>query len=189
MRRCMYVTRVLYIVILLLGLYSRAYTQQIATVGVIDIAKLYAAFPKESGGYGDLEQLKKKYQTEIDKEIDELELLKRKKVLALKNKNYKLADSLDKEINRMADYITSLSSRRQGDLIRRSKSPVAKKILTDIAKCHCSCCRRKRIHTHFQEQHRWTTMVGSYCRYYRRCYKTYSREINLNVNMCYLQCR
>ncbi len=132
MRRCMYVTRVLYIVILLLGLYSRAYTQQIATVGVIDIAKLYAAFPKESGGYGDLEQLKKKYQTEIDKEIDELELLKRKKVLALKNKNYKLADSLDKEINRMADYITSLSSRRQGDLIRRSKSPVAKKFLQTL---------------------------------------------------------
>lgn len=112
--------------------YNRSYSQQIATVGVIDVSKLYTAFPKESGGYGDLEQLKKKYQIEIDREIDDLELLKRKKVLALKEKDYKLADSLDKEINRMTDYITSISNRRQRDLIRRSKSPVSKKFLQTL---------------------------------------------------------
>ncbi len=124
--------RVVCISLILFALFSSAYAQQIATVGVIDVPKLYAAFPKEAGGYGDLEQLKKQYQTEIDEEIDKLDLVKGKKVLALKEKDYKLADSLDKEINRMSDYITALSNRRQKDLIRRSKSPVAKQFLQTL---------------------------------------------------------
>lgn len=108
---------------------SAAGAQQIATVGVVDVGKIYAAFPQEAGGYADLEKLKQQYQKEIDEQVDKLELMKRERVLAMKNNDFAKADQLDAQIDRMAQYIDALSERRQQSLIQQSGSPASRAFL------------------------------------------------------------
>lgn len=106
--------------------------EQITTVAVINIPAVMEAFPSEARGYENLSELKKRYQNEINDQIDKLNALKREKALAMKDEDYDRATSLDSRINNLANYITTLSEQRQRDLTRRSQSPVSKAFLNKL---------------------------------------------------------
>ena len=108
------------------GMVGKVYAEQITTVAIIDMAKVFSAFPSESRGYENLETLKTRYQKEIDDQINTLNTLKKKKNLALKAEDYDEATALDRRITQQSNYITSLSERRQQDLIKRSNQKTSK---------------------------------------------------------------
>ena len=108
--------------------------EQITTVAIIDMAKIFSVFSSEAGGYESLEKLKAKYQQEIDDQINRLNTLKKKKHLALKSEDYDEAAKLDKKITNQSNYISSLSEQRQQDLIRRSNQRTSKKFSEKLQK-------------------------------------------------------
>lgn len=105
------------------------YSEQITTVAIIDVGEVFDAFSNEARGYDKLNKLKESYQNEIDNQVSTLDILKREKVQALKDQDYEKAKRLEIQITNMVSYIDAISKQRQSDLVRRSKSPVAKEFL------------------------------------------------------------
>ena len=71
--------------VLLLG--SSAFAQQITKFGVVDTAKVYNAYFRNSAPVRNYEKKKAEYQDEINKYTEELQKLKAKKVEYDKQKN------------------------------------------------------------------------------------------------------
>ena len=106
----------------------------ITTVAVIDIKVIYTTFPNEAKGYNSLVTLKERYQKEIDEQIEKLNIIKQQRQIALQKKLYNEAINYEKQINNLSNYIDSLSSRRQDELLRLSKLPISKVFLDRLQK-------------------------------------------------------
>lgn len=75
----MYNRRVLFIVFLFVGL-SSLYAQQITRFGVVDTARIYTAFYRDSRNVRDYESKKTLYQGEIQRMAEEIKALRQQKV-------------------------------------------------------------------------------------------------------------
>ncbi|HKL87226.1 MAG TPA: OmpH family outer membrane protein [Treponemataceae bacterium] len=75
----MYNRRVLFLVFLFVGL-SSLYAQQITRFGVVDTARIYTAFYRDSRNVRDYESKKTLYQGEIQRMAEEIKALRQQKV-------------------------------------------------------------------------------------------------------------
>ena len=92
--------------VLLLGLFaSPLFSEQLTTVGVVDLTKVTSAFFRDSQAVREIDELTAKLQTEIDGITAEINQLKERKFIAENGGNRQLSLQLDDEIYNKTNYL------------------------------------------------------------------------------------
>ncbi len=114
-----------FILALVIGLIAAAGSfaqQQITRFGVVDTAKVYSAYFRESSNLKNYEAKKSEFQSEINKRADEIQKLRNQKVEAEKNGNTSTAMKLESEITKKTDYLTEYTNAKNVELESLKKS-------------------------------------------------------------------
>ncbi len=106
--------------VLLLG--SSAFAQQITKFGVVDTAKVYNAYFRNSAPVRNYEKKKAEYQDEINKYTEELQKLKAKKVEYDKQKNESMSQKTQAEITRKSDFLIEYTNAKNVELESMQKT-------------------------------------------------------------------
>jgi len=99
-----------------------AFSQQITKFGVVDTAKVYNAYFRNSTPVRNYEKKKSEFQEEINKRTDELRQLQQKKLDLEKNGNEAQALRIESEITKKKDYLTEYTSAKNVELESLQKS-------------------------------------------------------------------
>lgn len=106
--------------------------EQLTTVGIIDISKVYNSFYRDSRAVRELEELRERYQAEIDREVGELEDLKDDLAQAQDRGNQTRIEQLNSEISRQRRYVEDLTRRRREQLQQRQQNLVSDDFLNRL---------------------------------------------------------
>ena len=90
--------------------------QQITRFGVVDTARVYQAYFRNSAPVRNYESKKAEFQTEINKRTEEIQNLKNQKVDFQKNNNSAAVSRLDAEITRKTDTLTEYTNAKNVEL-------------------------------------------------------------------------
>ena len=93
-----------------------ASAQQITRFGVVDTAKVYQAYFKNSAPMRNYETKKAEFQAEIDKKTDEIQRLKQRKLDALAAGSSSQASRLDSEITKKTNALTEYTRAKNQEL-------------------------------------------------------------------------
>ena len=96
--------------------------QQITKFGVVDTAKVYSAYFRNSAPIRNYEKKKAEFQEEINKRTEELKSLQQKKLEYEKNGNESQALRLEAEITKKTDYLTEYTNAKNVELESMQKS-------------------------------------------------------------------
>ena len=99
-----------------------AFSQQITKFGVVDTAKVYNAYFRNSAPVRNYEKKKAEFQEEINKQTDELKKLQQKKLDYESNGNDSAVMKTEAEITRKKDYLTEYTSAKNVELESLQKS-------------------------------------------------------------------
>lgn len=106
---------VLAIAVLFLAV-SLGFSQQITRFGVVDTARVYQAYFRNSAPVRNYESKKTEFQNEINKKTEEIQNLKNQKVDYQKNNNTAAVNRLDAEITRKTDALTEYTAAKNVEL-------------------------------------------------------------------------
>ena len=101
---------------------SGLFAQQITKFGVVDTAKVYEAYFRNSAPVRNYEKKKAEFQEEIDKRTQELKALQQKKLEYEKNGNDSQALRTEAEITKKTDYLTEYTNAKNVELESMLKS-------------------------------------------------------------------
>ena len=87
--------------------------EQITTVGVVDINRVYNSFYRDSQGVRELERLRSEYQDEINQQLQELQSLRDRRLQAQDQGNDRRVEDLDQQIADMEQFLEDLTRRRR----------------------------------------------------------------------------
>lgn len=104
------------VVLFLLFLVSGAFSQQITRFGVVDTAKVYQAYFRNSAPIRNYESRKTEFQNEIAKRTDEIQKLKLQKTEAELAGNESSALKIDSEIIKKTDALTEYTNAKNVEL-------------------------------------------------------------------------
>ena len=96
--------------------------EQITTVGVVDINRVYNSFYRDSQGVRELERLRSEYQDEINQQLQELQSLRDRRLQAQDQGNDRRVEDLDQQIADMEQFLEDLPRRRRQQLQQRQQS-------------------------------------------------------------------
>ncbi|MDE5899343.1 MAG: OmpH family outer membrane protein [Treponemataceae bacterium] len=96
--------------------------QQITKFGVVDTAKVYNAYFRNSAPVRNYEKKKAEFQTEINKYTEELRKLQQKKLDYEKNENEAMAQRTQGEITKKMDFLTEYTNAKNVELESMQKS-------------------------------------------------------------------
>lgn len=108
--------------LLFAGITLPAFSQQITKFGVVDTAKVYNAYFRNSAPIRNYEKKKAEFQTEIDKRTDELRQLQQKKLELENSGNDIQALKVEAEITKKKDYLTEYTNAKNVELESMQKS-------------------------------------------------------------------
>ena len=108
----------------LLGIFSAAFSfaQQITKFGVVDTAKVYNAYFRNSAPVRNFEKKKAEFQEEVNKLSDELKNLQQKKLDYESAGNETQVLKIEAEITRKKDYLTEYTNAKNVELESLQKS-------------------------------------------------------------------
>ena len=106
--------------------------EQLSTVAVVDVQRIYNSFYRDSQAVRDLERLREQYQNEIDSQIEELEELRTQRVEARDNDNQRAEIRLDEEISELQAFIQELTQRRRRQLEIQQERVTSDQFLEDV---------------------------------------------------------
>lgn len=109
-----------FILVLMFG--SSVFTQQITKFGVVDTAKVYNAYFRNSAPVRNYDRKKSEFQQEINKYTDELQKLQSKKVEYEKNGNDALVLKTDAEITKKKDFLIEYTNAKNAELESMQKT-------------------------------------------------------------------
>lgn len=109
-------------ILLAAGISVPAFSQQITKFGVVDTAKVYNAYFRNSAPIRNYEKKKAEFQTEIDKRTDELRQLQQKKLELENSGNDTQALKVEAEITKKKDYLTEYTNAKNVELESMQKS-------------------------------------------------------------------
>lgn len=95
---------------------SSIFAQQITRFGVVDTARVYQAYFRNSSPVRNYESKKAEFQNEINRRTEEIQNLRNKKVEQQKNNNSSAADRLEQEITKKTDLLTEYTSAKNVEL-------------------------------------------------------------------------
>lgn len=93
-----------------------ANAQQITKFGVVDTAKVYNAYFRNSASVRNYEKKKSEYQDEINKRTEELRTLQQKKIEYEESGNETAALRTDSEITKKKDYLSEYTNAKNVEL-------------------------------------------------------------------------
>lgn len=96
-----------------------AAAQQLTTVAVVDVNRVYTTFYRDSEAVRQLEQLRQQYQNEIDREVQQLNQLQNQRTQAENAGNESRVEELTQQINEQRRYVEDLTQRRRSQLEQR----------------------------------------------------------------------
>ncbi len=99
---------------------SRA--QQITRFAVVDTAKVYQSYFRNSAPVRNYENKKEEFQKELDRQVAELQKLNDRKIELLRQNNETEALKIEAQITKKADYITEYSNAKNAELESLKKS-------------------------------------------------------------------
>ena len=114
--------RLLSLFILFLLISIPAFSQQITKFGVVDTAKVYNAYFRNSAPVRNYEKKKSEFQEEVNKLSDELKKLQQKKLDYESAGNETQALKVEAEITRKKDYLTEYTNAKNVELESLQKS-------------------------------------------------------------------
>jgi len=106
--------------------------QQLTTVGVVDTDRVYNSFYRDSQAVRELERLRQEYQQEINGELQQLESLRDRRLLAQEQGNDRLVENLNREISQLERYLEDLTQRRRRQLEERQNSLLSDDFFADM---------------------------------------------------------
>jgi outer membrane protein len=106
--------------------------EQLTTVGIVDINRVYNSFYRDSQAVRDLERLRREYQREIDEQVSELERLRDRRLRAEELGNENLMEDLDLEILQLQRFLEDLTRRRRQQLAARQESLLSDSFLQQM---------------------------------------------------------
>ena len=109
-----------FILVLMFG--SSVFAQQITKFGVVDTAKVYNAYFRNSAPVRNYDRKKSEFQQEINKYTDELQKLQSKKVEYEKNGNHALVLKTDAEITKKKDFLIEYTNAKNAELESMQKT-------------------------------------------------------------------
>lgn len=109
-----------FILVLMFG--SSIFAQQITKFGVVDTAKVYNAYFRNSAPVRNYDRKKSEFQQEINKYTDELQKLQSKKVEYEKNGNDALVLKTDAEITKKKDFLIEYTNAKNAELESMQKT-------------------------------------------------------------------
>ena len=92
------------------------FAQQITKFGVVDTAKVYNAYYRNSAPIRNYEKKKSEFQAEIDKQMEDLRKLQQKKLDYENNGNESAALRTESEISKKKDYLTEYTNAKNVEL-------------------------------------------------------------------------
>ncbi|MBO5116196.1 MAG: OmpH family outer membrane protein [Treponema sp.] len=95
---------------------SSAFAQQITKFGVVDTAKVYNAYFRNSAPIRNFEKKKAEFQAEINKKTDELRSLQQKKLEYEKDGKEAQALKVESEILKKKEYLTEYTNAKNVEL-------------------------------------------------------------------------
>jgi len=106
------------IVFVLLAFFACAlgFSQQITRFGVVDTARVYAAYFRNSAPVRNYESKKADFQNEINKRTDEIQKLQQQKVDYQNSGNESAAMRIEAEITKKTDYLSQYTSAKNIEL-------------------------------------------------------------------------
>lgn len=102
--------------LLFFGIGALLHAEQLTTVAVINIDRVYNTFYRDSQAVRELERLRSQYQSEIDQQLRELEELRDQRLQARNRGNQQRVSELDRQILEMTRFVEDLSQRRREQL-------------------------------------------------------------------------
>ncbi|MBQ4378167.1 MAG: OmpH family outer membrane protein [Treponema sp.] len=107
-----------FLIIALVSLFSvfGAFSQQITRFGVVDTAKVYQAYFRNSAPVRNYENKKAEFQREITKRTEEIQKLKQQKSDAVASGNDAQASKLDSDIIKKTDALTEYANAKNMEL-------------------------------------------------------------------------
>ncbi|MBQ1627599.1 MAG: OmpH family outer membrane protein [Treponema sp.] len=109
-------------VLFLLGMTSVLSAQQITKFGVVDTAKVYNAYFRNSASVRNYEKKKAEFQQEVNKYTEELQKLHAKKVDYEKSGNDSLAMKTQAEITKKTDFLVEYTNAKNAELESMQKT-------------------------------------------------------------------
>ena len=109
-----------FILVLMFG--SSVFAQQITKFGVVDTAKVYNAYFRNSAPVRNYDRKKSEFQQEINKYTDELQKLQSKKVEYERNGNDALVLKTDAEITKKKDFLIEYTNAKNAELESMQKT-------------------------------------------------------------------
>ncbi|TVR00218.1 MAG: OmpH family outer membrane protein [Spirochaetaceae bacterium] len=104
---------------MLLAVATLAGAEQLTTVGIINIDRIYNSFYRDSQEVRELDRLRREYQDEIDSHVRELETLRQRLNTALDQNNRSTSDRLQTQVAEKERFIEDLARRRRAQLEAR----------------------------------------------------------------------
>ena len=101
---------------------ANAFSQQITRFGVVDTAKVYNAYFRNSAPIRNYENKKKEFQEEINVRTEELRKLQQKKLEYEKAENENQLLRIEAEITKKKDYLTEYTNAKNVELESMLKS-------------------------------------------------------------------
>lgn len=98
------------------------FSQQITKFGVVDTAKVYEAYFRNTAPIRNYEKKKSEFQDEINKLTDELKKLQQKKLTYENEGNDSAAMKVDAEITKKKDYLTEYANAKNVELESMQKT-------------------------------------------------------------------
>ena len=95
---------------------TAVFAQQITRFGVVDTARVYQAYFRNSAPVRNYESKKAEFQTEINKKTEEIQNLKNQKVDFQKNNNAAAVTRLESEITKKTDALTEYTNTKNVEL-------------------------------------------------------------------------
>ncbi len=99
-----------------------AFSQQITKFGVVDTAKVYNAYFRNSAPVRNYEKKKAEFQEEINKQVEQIKKLQQKKLEYENAGNEAQALKTDAEITKKTDYLTEYTNAKNVELESMQKT-------------------------------------------------------------------
>lgn len=106
----------LFAVLFAISISSAAFAEQITRFGVVDTARVYQSYFRNSAPVRNYESKKAQFQEEINKRTQEIQELQQKKVEYEKDDNEAAAMRLEAEITRKTDFLTEYTNAKNIEL-------------------------------------------------------------------------
>ena len=98
-----------------------AFSQQVTRFGVVDTAKVYNAYFRDSAPVRNFEKKKAEFQGEINRLTEELRSLQDKRLKYIDDGNDTMALKIESEIIEKKQYLTEYTSAKNADLVSMQK--------------------------------------------------------------------